>query len=210
MMIDGRAYPFGRFLGLVLISVWLSACASPSQPSRFYRLEPTSPEMAIPQAAMPGESLPIIGVGPVELASYLDRPQIVEGSGPHRLQMHEFDRWAGTLQEDALYLIRGAMQRELGGAQVVSYPWHGSVRPDYEVILTINRFERQGGRVLLEARWTLVSQPSGRLLRLGQQSFESALDGDGIEAGVKAASAVLEILGHRIAEDLKPLLVAQR
>ncbi len=190
--------------------LWLSGCAAPSPPTRFYSLEGRVPTPAMPQSVLPGESLPLIGIGPVELASYLDRPQLVERSTPHRLQLHEFDRWAGTLQENAVQLLRDAIQRELTGAQVIGYPWHSSVRPDYEVSVTINRFERQGGEVRLEARWTLVKQPQGRLLRLGRQPFASALDGSGMEATVAAASLALERLGQALAGELGPLLVSER
>jgi uncharacterized lipoprotein YmbA len=199
-----------RVFSLVLLLVWLAGCATPSPPSRFYRLQGTLPPAAMPQSRIPGQSLPLIGVGPVQLASYLDRPQMVERSTPHRLKLHEFDRWAGPLQENAIQVLSDVMQRELAGAQVIGYPWHSSVRPDYEVVVTINRFERQGGRVRLEAGWTLLAQPQGRLVRLGRQPFESAVGSGDIEAMVAAASATLEQLGRTLAAELAPLLPPQR
>ncbi|MEJ2394135.1 MAG: PqiC family protein [Candidatus Thiodiazotropha sp.] len=205
-MMNGRVKRVIRLLLLTLLPVWLAGCASPSQPSRFYRLDSVLPPMAMPQPVMSGQNLPIIGVGPVELASYLDRPQIVERTTPHRLQLYEFDRWAGTLQENALQVVSEVMQQALGRAQVVSYPWHSSVRPDYELVLTINRFERQGEKVRLESRWTLVAQPQGRLVKLGRQPFEAPVDGSDMEATVAAASAALEQLGRVLAEELAPLL----
>jgi uncharacterized protein len=208
-MMNGRVRHLIRLLVLTLLPIWLAGCASPSQPSRFYRLESALPPMAMPQPVMSGQNLPIIGVGPVELASYLDRPQIVERTTPHRLQLYEFDRWAGTLQENALQVVTEVMQQALGGAQVVGYPWHSSVRPDYELVLTINRFERQEGRVRLESRWTLVAQPQGRLVKLGRQLFEAPVDGSDMEATVAAASAALEQLGQLLASELAPLLVPQ-
>jgi uncharacterized protein len=208
-MMNGRVRHLIRLLVLTLLPIWLAGCTSPSQPSRFYRLESALPPMAMPQPVMSGQNLPIIGVGPVELASYLDRPQIVERTTPHRLQLYEFDRWAGTLQENALQVVTEVMQQALGGAQVVGYPWHSSVRPDYELVLTINRFERQEGRVRLESRWTLVAQPQGRLVKLGRQLFEAPVDGSDMEATVAAASAALEQLGQLLASELAPLLVPQ-
>ena len=63
-----------RLITLLLMLILLAGCASPSPPSRFYRLETTQPPVAMPQPVVSGEVLPIVGVGPVELASYLDRP----------------------------------------------------------------------------------------------------------------------------------------
>lgn len=210
MMMIGKVTAFTRLMTQVLLLAWLTGCASPSQPSRFYRLESTSPPEAMPQPEVPGQTLPLVGVGPVRLASYLDRPQMVERSTPHRLRLHEFDRWAGTLQENAVELLSEVIQRELVGVQVVGYPWHSSVRPDYEVVLSIKRFERQGNRLQLVARWTLVAQPQGRLVRLGQQRFETPVEDKEMETAVAAASAVLEQLGRTLAEELVPLLTSQR
>jgi uncharacterized lipoprotein YmbA len=106
-------------------------------------------------------------------------------------------------------VLRNQLQRELTGAQVIGYPWHSSVRPDYEVVLSINRFERQGGRIRLEAGWILLAQPQGRLVRLGRQPFEAAVEGGDMEAAVAAASAALEQLGRTLAAELAPLLNAQ-
>jgi hypothetical protein len=116
------------------------------------------------QSAGP-EALPtvtLIGVGPVQLAGYLVRPQIVTRSTAYRLTLHEFDRWAGTLQENTVQVLRDALQRELPDAQVIGHPWHSGVRPDYQLLLSINRFEREGGRV-----------------RLGRLPFEATVDSDG-------------------------------
>jgi uncharacterized lipoprotein YmbA len=62
------------------LALLLAGCATPSPPSRFYRLEGGSPPPAMPQPGVPGQTLPLIGLGPVQLASYLDRPQMVERS----------------------------------------------------------------------------------------------------------------------------------
>ncbi len=198
------------YLILLPLLILLVGCASPSQPSRFYRLESDSPSLAMPQSMMPGQTLPLVGVGPVQLASYLDRPQIIERSGRHRLELHEFDRWAGTLQENTVQVVSAVLQQALGNqAQVIGYPWHSAVRPDYELVLRIHRFERQGERIRLDARWILLAQPAGRPLRLGRQPFEVSVEGGGMEAAVAAASIALERLAETLAEELTPLLAPQ-
>jgi uncharacterized lipoprotein YmbA len=199
-----------RVISLLLLMIWLVGCTTPSQPSRFYRLESTTALAAMPQPGAPGQSLPLIGVGPVQLAGYLDRPQMVERSSSHRLRLREFDRWAGTLQENTIQVLIDVLQRELDMAQVVAYPWHGSVRPEYEVVVAINRFERQGARVRLDASWTLVAQPHGQLVNLGRQSFETPVSGSDVEDVVAAASLALEQLGRILATELESLPSLQR
>ena len=199
-----------RLITIAAVLLFLAGCASPTQPSRFYRLESPGALPRMPQSVLGAESLPVIGVGPVRLAGYLDRPQIIESQGPHRLRLHEFDRWAGTLQENSLQVLSDVMQEALPLAQVLPYPWHSRVRPDYEVVLTVSRFERQGDRVVLQARWTLLKEGRERQLALGAEAFETPLAGNDMEAMAAAASQVLSELARRIAGELSPLLAAQR
>jgi uncharacterized lipoprotein YmbA len=205
-----RLRRFGGECLLFSLLLWLAACAAPSQPARFYRLQSSAPPMTMPQAQVPAQSLPLVGVGPVRLATYLDQPRIVERAGPHRLRLHEFDRWAGTLQENIAQVVSETIQRKLVMAQVVAYPWHSSLRPAYEVTLSIERFERDGERLVLDARWTLVAQPQGLVVGLGQRQFETPVAGKDMEATVSAASAALELLGHGIATELASRLSAAR
>jgi uncharacterized protein len=83
--------PFVRRLALVtlvVLLIGLGACAS--TPSRFYILNTLSASETIPgTAAAQG---PVIGVGPITLPKYLDRPQIVTRVGRNQLALSEFDR----------------------------------------------------------------------------------------------------------------------
>jgi len=65
-------------------------------PSRFYLL-PTLTDVSSP-AAM-GERALTIGVGPVTLPPYLDRPQIVTRASRAQLHLAELDQWAASLQD---------------------------------------------------------------------------------------------------------------
>jgi uncharacterized lipoprotein YmbA len=198
-----------KLMVLVLLGSLLG-CTAPSPPSRFYRLDSQSIGTVIPQASPAGKSLPLVGVGPVRLASYLDRPQIVERQSPHRLTLHEFDRWGGTLQENMVQVLTNIMQKELRQSQVIGFPWHSGVEPDYEVLLYISRFERQGDRIQLQARWSLVERESRRLMHLDQSAIETQVDGLGIASSVAAASEAVQILAREIAAQLQSQVVDQR
>ena len=65
-------------------------------PTRFYLL-PTLTDVSSP-AAM-GERALTIGVGPVTLPPYLDRPQIVTRASRAQLHLAELDQWAASLQD---------------------------------------------------------------------------------------------------------------
>jgi uncharacterized lipoprotein YmbA len=107
-------------------------------------------------------------------------------------------------------VLRDVIQEALPQTQVIAYPWHSSLRPDYEVVLAISRFDRQEDKLVLQARWTLVSHPHGRLAGLGRERFEIDLNTGGMEAMAAGGSSALEALGRRIASDLLPILSDQR
>jgi len=182
--------------GLALI---LAGCASPSQHTRFYRLDQSAPGAAMPAAVSEGDVPPLVGISEVALAGYLDRPQLVERSPEHRLTLHEFDQWAGGLRENILQVMRDELQRSLPRTQVIAYPWHRGVHPEYELELSVNRFERQGERVWLEARWSLFEQPGGRLLLLERSAIEIPVKGGDIEPLVVASAQAVRALAREIA-----------
>src|SRR5919108_2844543 len=85
-------------LGLVGVplgaSLVIGGCAS--QPSRFYLLS-AGPNAETASLEMSGRQGPTIGVGPVTLPRYVDRPQIVTRTSPYELKVAEFDRWGEAL-----------------------------------------------------------------------------------------------------------------
>ena len=56
----------------------LAACAGGNAPVHFYMLSPLAKTES---AAILNTDMPAIGVGPVTMAAYLDRPQIITRSG---------------------------------------------------------------------------------------------------------------------------------
>jgi len=88
---------FPRFTVITLICslTVLGGCAS-TEPSRFYILHSLSGSEAETQIAA-AENGVAIGIGPIELPEYLDRPQIVTRLSKNELQLAEFDQWVEPL-----------------------------------------------------------------------------------------------------------------
>ncbi|MES9949739.1 MAG: PqiC family protein [Candidatus Thiodiazotropha sp.] len=183
----------------LFLALLISGCAgTPSQPTRFYRLDgqPGKTE-TISLIPLPGQ--PLLGIGPIKLAAYLDRPQIIERQTRHRLQLHEFDHWAGSLQENIVQVVTHSMRQKLTDMKVIAYPWHGTVRPDYEVLMTVNRFEREGDRIWLQLRWSLIRSSDNRLMEMQRLAIEEPLQGSGVEASVVAANRALGQMAEEMA-----------
>lgn len=196
--------PWLATAGLVLV---LAGCASPSQSTRFYRLDQPAPVAAMPAVTEEQDAPPLVGIGAVALAEYLDRPQLVERGPEHRLTLHEFDHWAGGLRENILQVVRDELQRSLPRTRVIAYPWRGGVRPEYELELSVNRLERQGERVWLEARWSLFGEPGGRLLLLERSAIAIPVKGGGIDSVVTGSAEAVRALAREIAGRVTPIFL---
>ncbi|MEW8624178.1 MAG: PqiC family protein [Candidatus Thiodiazotropha sp.] len=188
------------FVVFLLITLCIG-CASPSQPTRFYRLDAGIDNLdSVDLTPRPGGV--VIGIDAVELAGYLDRPQMIERTSSHRLELYEFDQWAGSLQENLLALVRDRIQQQLKAMQVIAYPWPLGLKPDYELKLAIQRFERVEGRIELQGLWTLVETNRRRIVLMRQSRLQEPIQGTDIEAGVAAASQAASRLAEQIAEQM--------
>ena len=83
----------------------LPGCLS-TPPTRFYSLAPMETKALVSVSeASPRDmaAVPFVGIGPLQLAKYLDRTQIVLRPTPHRVEISEFDQWIST-PADQIYL----------------------------------------------------------------------------------------------------------
>src|SRR5271165_307177 len=90
--------------------------------SKFYLLTPTADTAAPAQASAPGTSTEfVIGLGPIKLPPYLDRPEIVTRTAPNRLELSKEDRWGESLQNGFTSSIERDLAAQTGGAQVIIF-----------------------------------------------------------------------------------------
>ena len=173
-----------------------AGCSSP--PTWFYVLSSvsdTEPDAAVARAAEPLA----IGIGPVELPDYLDRPQIVTRSGANQLRVEEFHQWAEPLRAGFVRALAENVSRIASTERVFIFPWDRSTRIDFQVVVQVMRFETVvGGASSLVARWSVRGGDPRRDLvtrtsRVGRPGGESIAD------GVTALSQTVEDLGREIA-----------
>jgi uncharacterized lipoprotein YmbA len=75
-----------------------------------------------------------IGVGPVEIPKILDRPQIVIRSGPNKVNVHEYHRWAASLDIIFSRVLTENLSLLLDTDQAALYPWQTDFKPHYRVL----------------------------------------------------------------------------
>jgi len=179
---------------VTLAAAALGACLGSPQPdpSAFFLLSPV-------QVDAPEGQVPVrIGVGPVTLPGYLDRPQLVTRLNDHQIALAENDRWAEPLGDNVARALEASLASLLPGSTPVGYPWYASDAPEYSVALAIRHFEADtSGVVVLDATWTLRragEQVDTRVMRVAEPP-----DAPDRAAVVAAHSRALAALSREVA-----------
>ncbi|MGD2031141.1 MAG: PqiC family protein [Gammaproteobacteria bacterium] len=178
-----------RTIFAMAAAVLLTACISSSPQSRFYTLFAKEPGAGTVRAAIGDEW---VGIGPIDIPSYLDRPQVVTRGEGHRLVVHEFDRWADPLKDRVLDVLMENVVSLSDSKRVAPYPWPSAFRPDHRVTGEINAFEAgPTGEVVLKTRWTvqLVAAPESIKVRMSE--YREPADPDDFNSVAAAMSRAL-------------------
>jgi len=181
-----------RFL-LLLPILFLASCA---EPKSFYVL---SAEGSPPSGGGMG-----VGVGPVSLAGYLDRPNLVFQESGNRMSVSESHRWAGDLQENIARVTATNLGRRLGTGNVRVYPWGSDGELRYQVSLDIRQLHaNDNGEATLEAAWRVYSLPDRRMVASKSWSGTEDMNADGYDAMAATESKLLARLATEIAATLR-------
>jgi uncharacterized protein len=192
-----------RFAPLVIVFAAALAGCLRSTPARFYTLTPVARREA--RAPLPEEAGRIsIGVTPVQIPDYLDRPQIVTRNGGNSVKVAEFERWAGSIGENITAVVAENLGALLGSDRVFSYPGIAGAKYDYTLTVQLLRLDIvPGDHVFLEARWAIDPAGQGRagaLIRLA--AFSERLSDDRYETMAAGISRTLGSLSREIAGEI--------
>lgn len=152
-------------LAALAVAPLLFACSTTS-PTRFYVLSTIADKPAEAPANV------AVGVGPINLPQYLDRPQIVTRLSLNQLVVGEFDQWGGQLDDSFARTLAGNLSVLLQTDRVQLYPWKDEESLDYAVTVDVINFEQDvDGSSLLDVYWSLVEAKTGRLKQRRHASY---------------------------------------
>jgi uncharacterized lipoprotein YmbA len=193
-------------LAVTFTTFWLAGCGGGSQRVEFYTLNPLTGVQAKINTPTADQKLSI-GVGPVEIPEILDRPQIVTRSGPNKLNIDEFHRWAGRLDLNLGQVVAENISLLLATDKVVVYPWQADFNPHYRVELEIRYFEGQWGKdAILEALWKVSGQQSRQTPSVRKSAIHEPLAPEpDYEALVAAYSRAIARLSREIVKEIQNL-----
>ena len=186
---------------IITIGILAIAGCAPTPPPTYFQLE----EPASIQLSGIGRGV-AVGVGPLNLPSYLDRPQIVTRATEHQLELSEFNRWAEPLKESLLRVIAVNLSNKLESTRIFVIPRRSSGVPlEFKVEINVARFDgRLGGEVLLVARWILTDQDS-QVISTKVSIIKEQSTGDGYDELIQAQNKTL----HQLSDEIAKAILAQ-
>lgn len=179
----------------------LSGCGS-TQKSDFYQLDE---RVNVTLAGV--EKGAIIGVGPIHLPEYIDRPQIITRNSAYQLNVSEFHRWVEPLHDSITRMLVINLSNNLASNRIYWIPGQDRHFPlDLKIVIDIGRFDGQlGGVVALESRWSVFDkkdQPVVTKVSL----IKEPVNGPGYENLVIAMNKALQTLGNEISQTAESIL----
>jgi len=145
-----------------------------------------------------------IGVGPVSLAEYIDRVNLVIQEDTNQLGVAEDHRWAGDLSTSIGRVTATNLGRRLHTGNVRVYPWQRDDEVRYQVTLDIRQLHASSdGYAVIEAGWRAYALPERRLIASHTFVDREPLTSDGYQALVAAQSRLISRLSADIAAKLK-------
>jgi len=186
------------------VAFLLAACSS-TPATQFYKLNSLPSGQQENPAALPGMDI-AIGVGPVELPEFLDRPQIVTRKSQNQLEISEFHRWAASLPRDFSRVVAKNISTLLPTDRVAVYPWEDTFSPTYQVKLDVEQFDGQlGGQVFLRVIWSVLGQEGANELVVRKTLIEEPVLTNDYDGLVAAQSNALATLSREIVEEIRKL-----
>lgn len=194
-----------RIIIPVIVAALLAGGCGTTKPSRFYTLT-TFAEKDLTPDVQTDTQMGVIGVGPIRIAHYLDRPQIVTRIGPNRFEIAEFDRWGGTLQDDFTRALAENLTTILPGEPIARSPWGRSTVIAYQIPVDLIHFDGELGQaVQLIAQWQILSDGGSQQLVSRRSSISRSVEGPSYDDLVAAQSRLVVELAQEIARELKSM-----
>lgn len=203
---------FVRWMFLLSLIFTLAAggCVSiPVSPGpRFYTLR-TQDESEVPQKFNIAQDI-IIGVGPVRIPEYLNRPQIVTQDAKKMLTFAQFDRWGESLDIALTRLIGADLSVALPQANLNIYPWNLAIPVKYQVFADVIQLESELQKDLFfVVQWSLIDAQNNKMLFMKRSEFRKPVIPQNYSGLVETLSSACASLSSEIAEKIAELAKGQ-
>ncbi len=201
------SYKAKYLLLALMLMFFLSACMRSNKPIQFYRLNASAAMLdtiRLPEST----SQAVIGLGPIRIPDYLNRPQMVMAISDNEYQMSEEHRWAERLDQNISLAMTKFLSSQLASNRIMRYPWSPRQVVDYQVSIDIIEFHIDAqGQSRLTAQWLIKRKDQPDVSR--RFDYQVSASTTDYEIMVSAQSVCLTKLGQDIAVTIKQLMKEQ-
>lgn len=179
-----------RSAAIVAVVSLLAACST-TPPTRYYALEAVAPLQSPTPVPRSGQAGTTVAVRTVAVPAAIDRPQFVVRASDSRVNLDEYNRWAGPLRDEIARVVAGNLAAELGTPVVtVSAALPGT--SDLVVLLDVQRWDaKTGDGVEVDVVWIVRRAVDDATGRSGRSMVREPAGGAGYEALVGAFNRAL-------------------
>ena len=194
--------------GLALLFTVGCIGGSRSKPSRFYTLDTMDTRQAAAYDVPSGMTQNLrIGIVPVNIPEYLKKRQIVTRTSSSEITLAEFDRWAGSLDEDIGRVVAENLSLLLKTDKVLNFPWRRTVEIDYTIEMQVSRLEGAlGGDVEFVVRWAIFDAENKNVFSVQTSRITQPVQGNSYADLVVAQSQALAVFSQQLAETIMQLV----
>lgn len=183
----------------VALAMFIGCGSTP--PTRFYQLHATTDQDF--ESYRGNGTRTIVGVGPVEIPSYVDRDQMVIRAGEAEVELLEFDRWAEPLSQNLTRVLIENISQFLSDRGATVVRWDDGLSLDYRARIELLQFDfTKTGNVSLVARWILSGKDRQEPLVVKTSRFISVGIPDDYTSLVSEMSRHVESLSREITNTL--------
>ncbi len=179
-------------LSVILLLLSLTACGT-SPKTNFYLLSSDNDIEKSPDGNIS------IGIWQIALPELIDRPEIVTKTGPYTIDMADFHRWAGSLENNVTILIAEELSHNLNTGYIVISPWSSYRNLDYQIKVHIREFTGElGGESKLEGAYVILNGKGNKKFLEQSFSLKEKAKGKGYDDLVSAMSQLVIRLSAQI------------
>ena len=200
----------GMGIFLIIAMVVLGGCLGKGtqDATKYYLLQPIASSATGEQSGAEDGGFSV-GVGPVRLREYLDRPQIVTRSGENEILIDHFRHWGEPLGDNFAANLAQNLAILLETHKLALWPWGRKIAGvDYQVMVDVIRFDGVlGQEAVLSARWYIFiydqEDKDPRDIAPRRSTFTAPMVDDSHEALVAAMSKTLQDFSMEVAEAIR-------
>lgn len=193
----------GILLGLLLVGGCTLPIFGEQAPTQYFVLT-SLPETEGARLAASSNDEIAVGVSPVDVPTYLDRPQIVTRSSSNEIVLSQYHVWASPLRGNFERVMAVNLGVLIPTRRAFVLPFRRAFPLDYEIRMTIDRFERlDDGSVVLEARWVTLVEPNERVVVVRDAQIRIPDVSNDYSAIVAAMSKAVADLSREVASDIQ-------